>query len=59
MRWTYAQVSLSGYLNGSHEELKQKFCEAMNIACTYLEAELKHKSINYNFTQFKTDDEES
>jgi hypothetical protein len=55
MNWTYAGISLVGSFEGSRELIKQKIEEAMNIACTYLENELKHDSISYSFIQFKTD----
>jgi uncharacterized protein YqeY len=57
MRYVLAQISLSFFAEGTHEKLSEKVQEAMNIACHYLEQELKHEAISYNLTQFKTDEE--
>lgn len=58
MRYTFAQVSFSFYAEGSHEEIKQKVEESLNMACSYLENNLKHEAIGYSFQQFKTDEDE-
>ena len=58
MRYVAARLRILAFVKAEPEEIKTKLAEAMNIACTYLEQELKHDSIEYDFLEIFIDSDE-
>ena len=56
MKYVCAQISIFGGFEGEDKAIQNKLEEAINMACTYLENELKHDSITYTLTSKIADD---